>query len=282
LPEENIFLKDTPYYYRGELHFIHWTTIEALLSILNYREIRLYNLYSPNDIKEFNFAAKVLELPAQEIEWSKRHYFTFSFCQKCELTNDHLWKKHGRDYKGVAIYFSIENDPAEWKKYMISKVYYDVPQKFKEYRNEVKKFEKYHGITTELDLGKFIGFHKENSFDKEMEIRLASYVPYKTPGEYLKFSKPDFRIKQNTITNYITLPLWVDNDCERIKMLEKSFIYDFKTNPKIKIQNIYFGENCGIPNSEFSKYRDTLFDSIRLNLGYEIDLKLNLFTQNSG
>ncbi len=286
LASENKMYRNTPYFYNGEFKFIHWTSVNNLLSILNNREIRLYNLYNSDDADEFCYAANVLGLEDSQIAHLKKNYYTFSFSKKEELNNDYLWKKYGGDHKGVAIEFSIENDPLEWNNFMISNVHYNVPIHFSEFAEDILKLRDKSGADFKgLNIGKLIGFHKKNNFLNEKEVRIATYFPFKNLEEYLKFSKPEFRIDsiRNRMTEYISLPLWVNNEASLLKSnmpdfsLMSSFNSDnFKTIPQIKIQNIYFGEDCGLTNSEFYSYRQKLFDIIRFNYGYKLDLDLNL------
>ena len=133
LASENKLFKDTPYFYKEELTFIHWTSINNLLSILNNREIRLYNLYNSEDEHEFYYAAEILGLESAQINYLKKYYYTFSFCKKEDINNKYLWGNYGDNYKGVAIKFTIENDPTEWDKFMISNIHYSVPDNFKEF-----------------------------------------------------------------------------------------------------------------------------------------------------
>lgn len=36
--------RETPFYYKGDLKLIHWTSLSNLSSIINNKEIRVYNL----------------------------------------------------------------------------------------------------------------------------------------------------------------------------------------------------------------------------------------------
>jgi hypothetical protein len=292
LATENKMFFNTPYFYKEELSFVHWTTIDKLLSILNNREFRLYNLHNSKDETEFNFAAKELGIQKEEADFYKKYYYTFSFCKKENLYNKYLWEEYGKKFSGVAIEFSIINDPLNWDKYMISNVHYNVPDSFKAFQEDIFEL-KQHGINFQrFNIGKLIGFHKQNDFYNENEIRIATYFPYNGLEEYLKFAKSEFRIdktnNRNRVTNYISLPLWVDNNSQFIKSdnpgLDRSSLYDeeyFIDRPKIMIKNIYFGEECGIENSELYLYTKELTDIIRLNLGYRVELELNLFASKN-
>lgn len=87
-PQFHITLSDqaasfdkTPYYYSDELKFIHWTCIDNLISIINNREIRLYNLVNSDDEQEFLFSAKSLDLSDDRIRLIKENFFSFFILQ---------------------------------------------------------------------------------------------------------------------------------------------------------------------------------------------------------
>src|ERR1700676_1391561 len=68
LPNHFRSFANTPYYYAKDLRFIHWTTIDRLVSIINTAEIRLYNLVNSEDEEEFNYAARILNLNEKQID----------------------------------------------------------------------------------------------------------------------------------------------------------------------------------------------------------------------
>ena len=57
LSNKNQAFSESQYYFKGDKKFIHWTSVQNLMSIINYREIRLYNLHSSSDSDEFAYAA---------------------------------------------------------------------------------------------------------------------------------------------------------------------------------------------------------------------------------
>jgi hypothetical protein len=289
LASENRMFVDTPYFFNEELRFIHFTSVDNLLSILNNREIRLYNLHSSKDEEEYHHAAVKLGLQADEIEFAKSYYYTFSFCKQEDLSNKYLWEGYGKGATGVAIEFAIENNPFDWDNYMISNVYYDIPNNFAAFAKDISVLKSKYGITTSgFNIGRLIGFYKRNDFHDEREVRIATFFPFKDFEEYLKFAKAEFRLKndkrRNRITNYISLPLWVDNDSILVKSdkpeLDRSSSFDndyFLRRPKIIVRNIYFGENCGIDNLDLSPFTNILTDIIRFNLGYRVSLEMNVY-----
>lgn len=287
LTDENLHYKDTNYFYNGELKFVHWTSIQNLLSIINNREIRLYNLINSSDPSEFDYAAKALKIPLNQINYSKNYFFTFSFCRSNDLFNKYLWNEYGKNYSGVAIEFEIINKPDLWENFMISQIYYKLPQFLIDFILDLKVLcEKYPGIKTEIDLGKLIGFHKKKRFKEENELRLSTYFPFKSLEAYWKYCNTEFRFDKDRprITNYFGLSLWVDNDSPYVKndnpkydrrlIIEENY---FKTRPQIKLTQIHFGKNCGINNYQFLEFKQKLEEIISLKLGYNLNLEFNFF-----
>ncbi|MFV2016171.1 MAG: hypothetical protein ACC656_12125, partial [Candidatus Heimdallarchaeota archaeon] len=127
LNTENKVYKNSPYYFTGERKFIHWTSVPYLLSIINSREIRLYNLQNSTDSEEFKYGAEQLTIPNEHIDHSKNYLYTFSFCKSTEINNSELWKGYGRNYQGVALEFEIINSPDQWDNIMLAPVQYKLP-----------------------------------------------------------------------------------------------------------------------------------------------------------
>ncbi len=287
LSDKNHDFKDSSYYYNRELKFVHWTSVNNLLSIINNREIRLYNLFNSSDPDEFYYAASALNISHNQIDHSKNYYFTFSFCRSDDLDNKYLWNEYGKDYSGVAIEFEIINKPDLWEKFMISQVYYKLPQFLNNFIFDLGLLcEKYPGIETKIDLGKLIGFHKEKALIKENEVRLSTYFPYDSYESYRKYCNCEFRFDKDRprITSYFGLSLWVDNDSTYVKSdnpkydnqlkIEKNY---FTIRPQIKLTQIHFGKNCGITNYQFSEFRKKLEEIIKIKLGYRLELERKLF-----
>lgn len=286
--KENRYFLNSDYYYKKSLEFFHLTSINNLWSILNSRAFRLYNLHSSQDVEEYAYAAKILALSDRQIDIGKKYSYTLSLCPAIELENKIIWEKYGNNFEGAAIIFTIENDPINWVNFHISEVKYDEPDSFYSYKKRVEKIEsEYEGINLTCDLSQLICFHKTAKWQGEKEVRIATYNPYNGPEEYWKYSKSEFRLEKgrNRITNYIEMPLWVDNDSSLIKSygtpeldrtqnLPKDY---FNIRPKIKIKNILIGINSGIQIEEFREFRAMLIETIRFNYGYDIDIDYNFF-----
>ena len=289
LSNKNESFLESQYYYKGDRKFVHWTSsVQNLMSIINYRELRLYNLHNSSDADEFKYSAEKLKLNKDQIDYSKKYLYALSFCKSSELGNTELWTNYGNNYKGVAIEFEIVNNPSEWDNFMLSEVFYEIPSLYLEMEKELNVFhKKYPQAETLIDLGKLIAFHKKPSLSKELEIRLSTYFPFNDTEAYEKYCNTEFRFEKDRPreTDYFGLKLWVDNESPFVKSTDPEFDRTlnvpesyFVEKPKIKIMNIHFGKNCGISNEEFAPFCTKLNHILHLKLGYEIeDLNLNLY-----
>lgn len=282
IPEETRFYSQSPYYYKDELRFIHWTKIENLVSIINTGEIRLYNLINSEDEDEFNYAADTLRLEPAYKAWVKDNYFTFSFCKIDNLNDPFLWRKHGSNYSGIAFEFSIQNKIDDWNNYFISNVYYSLPKEFSDFDKDFQEINTRYNNTLSLvfDIWKFAGFHKKSTFKDENEVRIGTCFPFKYADDKFKIARKEFRItgNRNRIVTYIPLKLWINFEDKNYpkefysKDDIKKYNEDLSTKPQIKIENIFFGENCGLSIDEFYKFREALTEMISFQLGYHVDI----------
>jgi hypothetical protein len=287
ISSKNQFFENTDYFYHEELDFFHLTSLENLLSILNSRSFRLYNLNSSKDAEEFKYAGNLLKLTEPQIQNSKEYLYTFSFCPSSELKNKKVWEIYGHKFTGAAIRFKIINDPKTWNNFHISNIKYKEPNHFNTYFQEIKDLEKKYGISASYDLSKLIAFHKMPSWNEEKEVRILTYYPYENLEEYLKYSKTEFRLepKRNRVTHYIELPIWVDNTSYMIKSSRKELdrtrdlpMDYFDNRPQLKIIEIILGKNCGIEPESYPRFRTTLKDIVSFNFGYEIKIDEHLFS----
>lgn len=277
----------TPFYYKEKLELTHWTSLSNLFSIINNNEIRLYNLLNSDDPQEFNHRAKILGLSLDEIDYLKQNYFTISFCAGENIGDQYLWKKYGRNYKGVAIKFSFIDNRDDWRNFFLSEVYYKLDHKFSAFQKKIKALKlKYNNDPRfKTDNWIFAGFFKRPKFKKENEIRLSWISPFTNTDDSLKYERRELKIEKgrNRIVSYLPLKLWSD---------PKSFIQKTGTTntlnsettlhsntevPQLKIDSIYFGKNCGLSPDEFYKMKSDISEMFQFSLGYPIDFNEELF-----
>jgi hypothetical protein len=288
MPTKNDCLKNSEYYYSGKMEFFHITDIRTVFSILNNKSIRLYNLHSSEDAKEFIYGANLLGLSESEIKIAKDNVFTFSFCPITELENQKVWEKHSDNFSKAAIVFEIRNDISKWDKYHISQVYYEEPVHFVKFRQQKRLLQsKYPRLNFYTYLNPLIPFHKEKDWSFEKEVRLVGCFPFQSATNSFEYKKLDIRIEKgrNRLTNYIELPLSKETSRwnERNNVRENLITYQdydekiFDTVPEIRIKDVLFGKNCGLDLDDLGIIRNELQDYILRNLKYHINLSYNFF-----
>ena len=75
----------TDYFFDKGKKFVHWTSVQNLLSILNYREFRLYNLHNSSDENEFKYPSQKFNVTKETIDYSKSYLTLFHFVSQKKL-----------------------------------------------------------------------------------------------------------------------------------------------------------------------------------------------------
>jgi hypothetical protein len=176
------------YYFNGEPKFIHYTNLQSLVSIINDKQIRLYDTSYLNDPQEFIFSANKLNFRALgDTEWRKHEVFNFSMCKYHENSspdNFDLWRLYGLDGNGLGIVFRFENENRkDWFNYSLSKVYYGEDSKeYLRLKDLKKRDDDFHqkydfqvSNTPEI-IVKLLGFHKNSIWKNENEVRFSHYT----------------------------------------------------------------------------------------------------------
>lgn len=271
IPPDNKNLVKSPYFYKPPA-VVHFSNIFALNSILQERTVRLYNLHNLNDPREFTFASKVFNLRSELIEDARDNLYLISFCEQKILnsTTDefNMWRLYGQNGRGLAIVFSIANDPINWRDFHISKVIYgaDQRQKFVKLLDLIDQLNQ----TTphiNVDFGKLCAFHKSKMFSIEKEVRIVFDRREKRSGmgnrtvsfqgrTVFPIIKQDlYKLVENRHNiRYLRLPLFHKNG------------HDYAPEvPLLKIDQIIIGYNF---TNEVPKLIDDLKDLCEEQLGY--------------
>jgi hypothetical protein len=176
---ENYNLMNSEYYYKGELKFVHFSSLFAIQSILKSKTIRLYNLYKLEDPREYSFAGDLITFNQENKEDAKTNMFLFAMCNKNILTGPpeyefNMWRIYGQNGGGVCIQFDFSLNPqTNWRDYFLSEVHYGASSKtnLESIKNLLQKYEN-EKPKTEIDLGQIVAFHKSNLYRLESEVRL--------------------------------------------------------------------------------------------------------------
>jgi hypothetical protein len=271
IPPENKNLVRSPYFYK-ESTVVHFSNIYALNSILQERAVRLYNLHNLNDPREFTFASKVFNLKKDLVDDARDNLYIISFCKREILKNAtdefNLWRLYGQNGKGLAIVFSIANDPENWRDFHISQVVYgaDQRQKFVKLLDLIDQLNKTKPHI-DLDFGKLCVFHKSKMFAIEKEVRIIFDRRERRSGmgnrtvtfqgqPVFPIIKPDlYKLVENRDNiQYLKIPLFYKGGQN----------YDPEV-PLLKIDQIIIGYNFV---DQVSKLTDSLKDLCKEQLGY--------------
>lgn len=276
IPPENKNLVNSPYFYENK-SAVHFSSFHALSSILTEKSLRLYNLHALNDPREFTFASKIFRLEKKFFDDAKNNLFLTSFCERAILKRPadefNMWRLYGHQGKGVAIVFSIVNNPSEWEDFHFSKVSYGDEKRgsFKKLMLLIDEINKTKP-TINADFGKLCAFHKSNLFKHEFEVRLLFDKRELRTGDGGKIVKKDDKLIFPIIKSDIFK--LIENK-DKVRYLEIP-IYTSSLNskpadtPLLKIDQIILGYNYG---NEVNKIIEHLQTFCSETLGYRPIIK---------
>lgn len=278
--------------------FIHYTSLESLLNIINSQEIRLFNCKNLNDKLELRYAAKELGIKVSEsdLEVQRQNFFIFSACEyDLALCNDdfNLWRLYSNSGSGAAIVFEIDNMKDDWANIFYGKVEYGIDNR---QNNDLIKFidihqdfnEKYHLFQNIPSIIPAIGLHFKNKIWKiENEIRLIAYCPFdkytletnafEMGNPYLSTTLKHTINKSGNQAAYVSLPLNV----EKLKKEYAKIIGDSDAEkylqciPHLKIKRIIVGHK--IPAEVLVAIENILQKSFAKTVGYSIQVGYSSF-----
>lgn len=268
LPDKMEQLRGTKYFC-SETKLLHFTSLEALFSIINDSSIRMYNLWNSNDEKEYSHAGEIFNhiyaIIGQKAETRIRLAKTYSFISSFTSSNNYLsqyhWENYGNNYKGVAIEFEINPEYQMWYKFILSKTHYDKLQDFdalfKAWHDFQLKIAIPNNSIFDIDLNWLLSFYKDKSFSEEDEIRLYLYSDGYHATFPLHFAKYTFSALKNNSRNqdikYFRLPLCNDSwEYEHFQIGENEDKF-WEAIPKIRISKIYLGADSPNENIEHLK-----------------------------
>lgn len=279
IPPENRHLINSKYFYNKELIFFHFTTLEAIQSIILNRFIRLYNLNNLNDPREFNYAGNLIPIDSDRILDAKENMYIISLCRKSLLNKSiqdkfNIWRLYGNNGLGCLIELEfINNRPEDWQDFFLSEIQYGFTEKsnivrLKSYLEQINTPNKEIGI----DLGQLLAFHKSNLYRIENEVRLLydgrikkGIGPRKVFDPMNKLLYPLIRkdILKNPSLNvkYLNLPIWIENED-----------FEIDSIPQIKINSIRIGYQH---RDSFEDIKNELLDSFIEKLGYKPEIKMS-------
>jgi len=286
LPEQMELLKGTKYFC-PETKLLHFTSLKALLSIINDSSIRMYNLWNSSDEKEYAYASEIFdriyEIIGQKgetrIKIAKTYSFISSFTSSDNYLSHYHWANYGNNNKGVAIEFEINPEYQTWYKFILSKTFYDKRNDFDALFTAWHNFQSQVAIpnncTYDIDMNWLLSLYKDQTYSPEQERRLYLYSDghHATfPGHFAKYTYSELKTQSSTLDiKYFKLPLCNDSwEYEHFKIgqYEDKF---WDAIPKIRISKIYIGPDAPIKDLEQLRYE--MKSSVKEKTGKNIELK---------
>ena len=305
ITQKNKDLIGTSFFYENNENLLHFTSLQALTSIINEQSIRMYNMHISNDKNEYKYAANIFK-PIYEkqkhnsqdikeyFERMKTILFYLSLTNMNNLKNKDLWGKYGDDKKGIAIEFSLENNPNDWMHFYFSKVFYDQKYNFSpvfEVWNKI--ITKYPQYSYRIEISPLLATHKEaKKWEIEGEVRILLHN-YKT-CQLFDFGKIedqiiiDFRTDKNRIAKdikYFKLPLYNLTNNKPFVINDKTLPECLGVYPQLKIANIYFGDywnsNSDKASLIYLNFKHLIYDKLGYNDLPNFDYMKNIIKINN-
>lgn len=252
----NELLKGSKYYYNQNQSFAHYTSIHSLISMIQEKGIRMYNLLNSNDPQEYNFASNTLRLSNVH----KEKTFIFSMTETLDNEEDPvMWRLYGNNGQGCVIIFEQTNNSNKFFNFHLSKVYYNDKDDIDTFFSNAEKFEDTNPVQLKIDLSRLIGFHKEDIWKLENEVRLLAYfenqLKTKSPRENINvdLNRRNERVEYNSLS-----------------LNQKDFN---DLIPCFVIKKIILGYNVG--NVDIVK--KTIKELLIKNLEYHSEIKMSIY-----
>jgi len=269
----NKIFKESPYEFdlaKGANRFQHFTSISNLLSIINEKRIRMYDLNNMEDPREFELAADAFKSYAINMEEMKSCLFSFSMLPFTErrVEDEFLfWKMYGLDGMGAAIILNISSNNQFTLPYYLGKISYE--------KNPILKFEsikeKIESVGKKSDFAfgdlyrsvlPYLCFHKANFYSFENEVRIMSYIEKEMYEEHK--SPIEFTInKKFKKIYYDHIPLIKSAGFNEIRNATEQWL-------DVKIEKVILGFQ--IPSDRIQFLISTISKLALEKLGYQVEV----------
>lgn len=257
-------LSGTPLEYKGNNKFLHYTSLQSLISILKSKKIRLYDFNNFNDPTEFIYTNKYFRKFENStcLREYKRQLFGLSMCEFEENVvnnNINLWRLYSDNGKGACITFEIDKENIEnIQDFSFGKINYNQNLKnISELDDIITRDERFKSdfnfYCSNLSdvIAPLCCFYKSDLFSIEKEVRLFHFSKrqyYKHSSEHVQFElNKDFKK-----VYFVELPI--------DRMIDK-FI------PFLKINTVHLGYN--LSQDAYNEALDTITE---LKFPYNFDI----------
>lgn len=279
---------------KGNLCFIHYTSLKSAMNILNSGKVRLYNCHNLNDPSEINYLLEncPIDFSSKEVEDYKReHFFLSGSIYNSEQDEDfNLWRLYGDEGRGVGLVFEIDHRIKNWVSTYLQKIHYGTKNKkanqiielfsyHKEFNDKYALFENTPRLFSLLATS-----IKNDIWSIENEFRVVCKISFDKHSleakediknnHLIKISLAHEHKQSGQMVSYVELPLHLnDYKSNRIKSpLRNEIIDTINYVPNLKIKKLILG-----PNNVLKKKSDILDYAswVSKKMNYQFDIELS-------
>lgn len=172
---------DTPYEYKGNGLFLHFTTFPILSAILSSGFLRMSDFNCLTDNSELLFASQHLFYPKKDVPNNvieeKSNLFSLSACESSHniIQSSYMWNNYSNLGKGCAIEYKFSS--MNIFNFSLGNIQYGKQKllPLKKFNSLAEKFGLEHDFKVSdvpLFIARISSFHKDKKFARENEVRL--------------------------------------------------------------------------------------------------------------
>lgn len=277
IPPINRDLIGSNYFESKQRDFYHFTSLEALQSIISTKTLRLFNLYNLDDPREYLFGANYLPHDKGQLDDAKRNFFVLSMLGNIDKMKSsekfNMWRLYGNNGTGCILKVSVLNDPSEWHNFYLSKVHYG-NRKVKEIKNIGVLLKLINEKRTNLgiDMGQLLCFHKSYLYYVEKEYRLLYDMREKKGMSHSTIYNSDYEVEFPIIRTKVDANYNPDIQYLEFPLLGHKTEPIDNHIPWIRIREIVLGYKL---KTHFTSIKKQLRDLHLKNLGFVPSIKLS-------
>lgn len=251
--------QNSPYEYKGEYKFIHFTSLFGLKAILESGFLRMSEFGNLIDNNELLFSSSIFEdnmlfeVTKDKIKTLKNNVFCLSLCESTDdtLKNNFMWEIYGDKGKGVIIEIEFTKNNPDF--FLLGSILYgnENLNPIREIKRLTEEFASKNDDFIPNNFPEFLlelqAFHKSKKYNSENEVRFLMKEKKQQYDEHkLETIYKDFNSKQEVkYFNKLFLKgqhpyLKTDDSQNKIKILNEF--------PQIEIKKIILGFNISIEN----------------------------------
>lgn len=288
------FLNEEALENNNSIQFIHYTSLQSAMNILNSGKVRLYNCFNLNDPSEIKYLLdkSPIDFNKNEIEKFKREHFILSG-SLYESENDedfNLWRLYGDNGRGVALVFEINENVKNWNNVYLQKVSYEeenTKSRINDYFNFHKDYNEKHKLfENKPDFFPLLATGvKHNIWSIEKEFRIVVNSPFEqhslkpkakilTDKQISSTLNHEYK-SDGRLVSFVEIPIHLNNSKSHKTNLPLSGdeIDVINYVPNLKTKKLILGPNCPlIQKSKIRSYKEWINDKMNYDFEYNISV----------